>query len=164
MGYSVYIAFFIGFFGNIVVIYKLAIEPVKTAGSFPLLGLLFPSLTIFIAEALLIAVPAAIYIGLYHMKRTGAFAAEASVGVESNPYVYKVVPGKEQEVFLPLMVLTAKSLAKVMEKQEALTTNERDEFESILSKANKLLAGQVVGQPRRRDLIREAEKADRDMA
>lgn len=164
MGYSVYIAFFIGFIGNIVVIYKLAIEPVKTAGGFPVLALLFPSLTIFIVEALLIAVPVAGYIGLYHMKRTGAFAAEASVGVESNPYVYKVVPGKEQEVFLPLMILTAKGLAKVMEHQQTLTTSERNEFEATLSKAERLLSGQVVGQPRRRDLIREAEKADRNMA
>lgn len=145
MGYSVYIAFFIGFFGNIVVIYKLAIEPVDI----PWLASLFPRLTIFVAVALLFTVPVSVYIGLYHMKRTGAFAAEASVATESNPYIYKAAPGKEREVFLPLMILTAKGLAKVMDQQQTLTSSEREEFQAVLSKANMLLEGQAVGVQRR---------------
>ncbi|HEY5620036.1 MAG TPA: hypothetical protein VIK88_00080, partial [Candidatus Bathyarchaeia archaeon] len=69
MGYSTYIAFFIGFFGNIVVIYKLAVEPVILSNSIPILQSLFPRLTTFMAATLIITVPASIYIGLYHMKR-----------------------------------------------------------------------------------------------
>ena len=154
MGYSIYIAFFIGFFGNIVVIYKLA------ALDIPILQSVFPRLTTFMAAALIITVPASIYIGLYHMKRTGAYATETSVAVESNPYVYKVIPGKEQEVFLPLMILSARGLAKLMEQQQTLTTDERKEFETVLSKASKLLAGQGVGLPGQKGLLREAQRAE----
>ncbi len=157
IGYGTYLAFFIGFVGNIVVIYKLAIEPSIEKNSIPILATLFPRLTIFVAVALVVTVPASIYVGLYHMKRTGAFAAEASVAVESNPYVYKIQPGKEQEVFLPLMILTARGLAKVMEQHEALTKEEKKEFDAILVKANMLLTGEVVGRPRRK--VSPGEKA-----
>ena len=157
MGYGVYIAFFIGFFGNIVVIYKLAIEPVDI----PWLTSLFPRLTIFVAVALLVTVPLSVYIGLYHMKRTGAFAAEASVATESNPYIYKAMPGKEREVFLPLMILTARGLAKLMEQQQTLTTSEREEFQAVLSTANRLLEGQAVGVQGRRAFLKDAGKAQK---
>ncbi len=153
IGYGTYIAFFIGFFGNIIIIWRLAIEENKQ--NFPILASL--KLTTFLALALIITVPVSVYIGLYHLKRTGAYAAEASVAVESNPYVYKVQPGKEQEVFLPLMILTARGLAKVMEQHEALTKEEKEEFDAILSKANRLLTGQVVGRPRRKGSLEERE-------
>ena len=151
IGYGTYIAFFIGFFGNLVVIYELAIK--QAQDNFPILSSL--RLTTFMAIALVVTVPLSVYIGLYHLKRTGAYAAEASVAVEANPYVYRIQPGKEQEVFLPLMILTAKGLEKVMEQQEALTTQEKQEFEAILSKANKLLTGQFVGRPRRKLSVEE---------
>ncbi len=153
IGYGIYIAFFIGFFGNIIIIWRLAIEENKQ--NFPILASL--RLTTFMVLALIFTVPISVYIGLYHLKRTGAYAAEASVAVESNPYVYKIQPGKEQEVFLPLMILTARGLAKVMEQHEALTREEKEEFDAILVKANMLLTGEVVGRPRRK--VSPGEKA-----
>jgi hypothetical protein len=82
------------------------------------------------------------------MKRTGAFAADASVATEANPYVYKVIPGKEREVFLPLWVLTVRSLAKVLDQQKTMTIEEKRELEEILAKANALLEGQYIGLPK----------------
>ncbi len=79
------------------------------------------------------------------MKRTGAFAADASVSLEANPYVYRVVPGKEKEVLLPLMILTARGLAQVMDQLKTMTPEERSEFEDVLAKADILLKGQPVG-------------------
>lgn len=84
------------------------------------------------------------------MKRTGAFAADAAVQTESNPYVYRAVPGKEREVFVPLMILTARGLAKVMEQLKTMTPEERREFEDVLAKADGLLKGQAVGLPTQR--------------
>ena len=84
------------------------------------------------------------------MKRTGAFAADASVQTESNPYVYRAVPGKEKEVFVPLMILTARGLAKVMEQLKTMTPEEKGEFEAVLAKADVLLKGQAVGLSSRR--------------
>jgi hypothetical protein len=139
-GYNLYLAFPIGFASSIVVLYRLGVADNKY------LAPLFPSLTVFTIIGLVAALPVGIFAGLYHMKRTGAFAADASVATEANPYVYKVVPGKEREVFLPLWILTARGLAKMLDQQT--TPAERKELEDILSKANALLEGQYVGMPR----------------
>jgi hypothetical protein len=138
-GYGLYLAFLIGFASNIVVIYKLGVADNKY------LLPIFPSLTVFGIVALIVASPIAIFSGLYHMKRTGAFAADAAVQTESNPYVYRAVPGKEREVFVPLMILTARGLAKVMDQMKTLSPEEKREFEDVLAKADILLKGQAVG-------------------
>ena len=82
------------------------------------------------------------------MKRTGAYSAEASVLTESNPYVYRAIPGKEREVFLPLMMLTAKGLAKMLEQQHSMTLEDQREFQTVLDKANTLLEGASIGRPK----------------
>jgi hypothetical protein len=138
-GYGLYLAFLIGFASNIVVLYKLGVADNKYFAPF------FPSLTVFGIIALVVTAPIAILSGLYHMKRTGAFAADAAVQTESNPYVYRAVPGKEKEVFVPLMILTARGLAKVMEQLKTMTPEEKREFEDVLAKADGLLKGQAVG-------------------
>jgi hypothetical protein len=140
-GYNVYLAFIIGFASNIVVLYKLGIQGNHY------LEFLFPSLTVFIIIGLLVAIPAGILTGLYHMKRTAAFAADASVSTEANPYVYKTI-GKEKEVFIPLWVLTVRGLAKILERQESMTAEDKKELEEVLNKANALLEGQYVGLPK----------------
>jgi len=138
-GYGLYLAFLIGFASNIVVLYKLGVADNKYLFPF------FPSLTVFGIVALIVASPVAILSGLYHMKRTGAFAADAAVQTESNPYVYRLVPGKEKEVMLPLMILTARGLAQVMDQLKTMTPEERSRFEDVLAKADMLMKGQAVG-------------------
>jgi hypothetical protein len=136
VGYGTYIAFLIGFLSNIIVIYKLAIADTSLVS-------LFPHLTEFTAIAILVASPISVIIGLYHMRRTAAYAADASVATEANPYVYKITPGKEREVVFPLSILTARILLKLAE--DKLTVDEKGELEAILGKADKLLEGQSVG-------------------
>jgi hypothetical protein len=138
-GYGLYLAFSLGFASNLVVIYKLAVVDNKYLSPF------FPSLTVFAIVAVIVATPIAIFSGLYHMKRTGAFAADAAVQTESNPYIYRVTPGKEREVFVPLMILTARGLAKVMDQLKTMTPEERRDFEDVLAKADVLLKGEAVG-------------------
>ncbi len=154
-GYATYFAFIIGFFSNIVVIYSLSIKPTIISGGTvgDYLNFAFPHLTNFIIVAVLVATPVCIYLGLLHMKRTGAFAADASVSTESNPYVYRVVPGKEQEVLFPLLMLTAKGLAKVLDQQNIMTPEERKQFEEVLAKTDSLLMGQPIGLPKQQGLL-----------
>ena len=147
-GYNLYLAFLIGFASNIVVLFKLGVTDNKY------LAPLFPSLSLFTIIGLLVAVPVGIFAGLYHMKRSGAYAADAAVSLEANPYVYKLVPGKEQEVFLPLWVLTVRGLAKILDQEKTMTSEERKEMENLLEKANALLQGQGVGLPNQRRLGR----------
>jgi len=141
-GYNLYLAFLVGFASNIVVLFRLGISDNKYLSG------IFPTLSVFTVVGLLVAVPVGILTGLYHMKRTGAYAADASVTTEANPYIYKLVPGKEREVFLPLWILTARSLAKVLERQETMTMEDRKEMEDLLNKANSLLEGRYVGLPK----------------
>jgi hypothetical protein len=145
-GYNTYIAFFIGFASNVIVIYKLGISENKYLSTY------FGSLTLFAILALVVLVPLGISAGLYHMKRTGAYAADASVSIEANPYVYRIVPGKEQEVFLPLWILTVRGLAKVLDHQKGITPEERNELEDTLNKAQALLKGQIVGAPKKQSM------------
>jgi hypothetical protein len=136
VGYATYIAFFLGFLSSITVIYKLAIADTP-------LVTYFPHLTEFAIVAVVIFSPISVVIGLLHMRRTAAFAADASVSTEANPYVYKIVPGKEREVTVPLSILTARVLLKLGE--DKLTLDEKRELEAVLAKADKLLMGESLG-------------------
>ncbi|OLB71016.1 hypothetical protein AUI06_04990 [archaeon 13_2_20CM_2_52_21] len=150
IGYNTYFAFLIGFASNIIVIYKLGIAENKILSTIQI------GLTFFAVLALLIMVPLCISIGLYHMRRTGAFAAEASVGTESNPYMYKIIPGKEREVFLPLWIATVRGLARVLDREKTMTAEEKRQLEDILSKADALLKGEFIGYSGQQSLGRTA--------
>ena len=149
-GYNVYLAFLIGFASNIVVLYRLGVEPNDY------LHPLAPTLSIFIIEGLALAIPLGIITGLYHMKRTAAFAADAAVQTESNPYMYKAIPGKEREVFIPIWILTLRALSNLLDQHRTITTEDRQEMEDILNKANALLEGQYVGLPKRMGVRRSS--------
>ena len=136
VGYGTYIAFLIGFVSNIIVIYKLAIADTSLVS-------VFPHLTLFAVLAVVIASPVSVIIGLYHMRRTAAFAADATVSMEANPYVYKIVPGKEREVTIPLSIMTTRVLLKLA--GDKLTAQEKQDLEEVLAKADKLLMGHSVG-------------------
>jgi len=154
-GYGTYIALLMGYAGNIVVLYKLGVVGNR------LLEGIFTSLTVFTVFGILVSVPVAILLGLFHFKRTGAYSADASLSIEANPYVYKLIPGKEREVFFPLMVLTAKGLAKVMREQNVLSREEKEEFDNILAKADTLIQGSMIGNPRQNLPSAQVQQSDK---
>ena len=135
-----------GYASNIAVLYKLVVVDNKV------LAPEFSSLTVFTIFGILVSVPTAIVLGLFHVRRTGAYAADASLSVESNPYTYKLIPGKEREVLVPLMILTARGLAKVLEKQDSLDPREKAQFDRVLSKAATLMQGGTIGLTKQRDV------------
>lgn len=137
VGYSTYLALLVGIASNLLLFYRLGIQDID------LLHDWFTSLTLFAITAILILLPVSIGAGLYHMKRTGAYAADATVSAEQNPYAYKAIPGKEQQVLYPILALTLKGLVKVLEKQP-VTEEEKQEFEKALEKTNRLIQGEPV--------------------
>jgi hypothetical protein len=137
VGYGTYVALLVGIGQSLLLFYRLGVQYIS------FLKDVFPSLTLFSIVAIIVAVPVSIGFGFYHMKRTGAFAADASVSTEQNPYVYKIVPGKEQEVLYPVLALTLKGLVKVLE-HEPVTEDEKREFEEAITKTNRLIQGQSV--------------------
>ena len=90
-------------------------------------------------------IPISIYGGVFHLKKSGAYAADASLATEQNPYIYKAVPGKEEEVFIPLWMLTAKALAKMLDQQSNISPEDKKQFEEAIQKAEKLMTGGAVG-------------------
>lgn len=138
VGYSTYLALLVGIASNLLLFYRLGIQDID------LLHDWFTSLTFFAITAILVLLPVSIGAGLYHMKRTGAYAADATVSAEQNPYAYKAIPGKEQQVLYPILALTLKGLVKVLERQP-VTEEEKQEFEKALEKTNRLIQGEPVG-------------------
>src|SRR5438094_7772352 len=123
IGYGTYVAFPLGFASTMIIIYALAVVGV------PVIHNIFPHLYEFGIVGILIIVPISIYAGLYHIKRTGAYSAEASVLTESNPHVYRAIPRKERDALVPLITLPATALAKLMEHEASTTLEEQKEFE-----------------------------------
>jgi hypothetical protein len=148
-GYSLYVAFPLGFISTVIVVYSLGIKPVIESNPPTALGdflqLIFPRLTSFIIIGAFALIPLCIAFGLYHTKRTGPYEADASVMTEQNPYVYKAIPGKEMEVFIPLWLLTAKALAKILDQQNIMTIEEKQAFDKAIQKAVTLVEGKMVG-------------------
>jgi len=85
-------------------VYSLAIKPAIESGGAVggYLQTLFPHLVNFVIIGAVVLTPIAVSLGLCHIKRTGALKTDASVSTEENPNIYKAVPGKEDQVYIPL--------------------------------------------------------------
>ena len=122
MGYNTYLTFLLGYVTTIVTVYYLAIDNIL------LLKIIFPSFWLFCILALVVGVPVSIFMGLFHFKRSQAYSAEVDIGVEANPYFYKVTPGKERELQIPFTVANIDLTLAMARKLDVLTP----EAESIL--------------------------------
>jgi hypothetical protein len=122
MGYNTYLTFLLGYVTTIVTVYYLAINNIS------LLKIIFPSFWLFCILALVVGVPVSIFMGLFHFKRSQAYSAEVDIGVEANPYYYKVTPGKERELQIPFTVANIDLTLAMARKLDVLTP----ELESIL--------------------------------
>ncbi len=145
-GYSTYIAFPLGFISTVIVVYSLGIKPViESGGSLgAFLDFIFPHLLNFIVIGALILTPICIGFGSYHMKKR-PYEADISVSIEQNPYSYRAIPGKEEEVFIPLWVITAKAVARMLDQQNTLTPEEKKQLNEALQKAETLRQRKMVG-------------------
>jgi len=143
MGYATYLTFLLGYISTLITVYYLAIKNI------PELLNIFPKFVPFAVLSTMIGVPLSIVIGWLHLKRSAAFSAEADIGIEANPYYYKLIPGKE-EVYAPLyleLLVQMKRLAKV---QGLMSPEEISRIEDLERKLQILIDGGYVGNPRRR--------------
>ena len=128
MGYNTYLTFILGFVTTIVTVYYLAINNIE------FLKLMFPSLWLFSILALAVGVPLGIFMGLFHFKRSQAYSAEMDIGVEANPYYYKVTPGKERELQIPLTVANIDITLAMAKKFGVLTPELESELLQLREK------------------------------
>jgi hypothetical protein len=143
MGYATYLTFVVGWVSTLVTVYYLAIKNVP-----PLLDI-FPKFLPFVFLATVVGVPISVIVGWIHLKRSRLFSSEIDVSMEANPYNFILVPGKEAEVFYPVLLTQLRILRKLSESNQILTNAEKAELDQLEDKIMGLLRGRYVGTPRR---------------
>jgi len=124
------------------VTYFLAIE------NYPVLQAIFPTFGHYIAIVVGIGVPLLVLVGYFHYKRSQAYAAEAEINIEANPYWYKIPPGWNREVVFPLYLNMINLMLK-MSKNEKLAPDEIEKMSDIQKSLSNLIDGGYVGKPPR---------------
>ncbi len=142
LGYGTYLAFIVGIFGTLVSIYYLAVR------SAPDLLDIFPHFWVFAVVASVIGLPLSVLIGWGHLKRSSLWRTEVDIGVEANPYYYKLTPGFQKDVYAPLYLEVLRLVRKLSEREHLLTEEEKATILDIEKKMEILIAGGYVGKPR----------------
>ena len=146
IGYGTYLTFPLGYIGFLALIYSYFVLPLNLN-----LGILTSNVVIFEIAVARGMTPAGIILGYLHLKQTKAWTSEIEVSVEANPYNYKVTPGKEREAYAPITLLTLQLVRKIAEKDNILTSEEKQQLEVLESKMNTLLQGKYIVKPKRRN-------------
>jgi hypothetical protein len=142
-GYGIYLTFVLGYGSTLVTVYYLAIKNV------PSLLDIFPKFWPFAILATAIGVPLAVGLGWVHMKRSAGYTSEVDIGVESNPYNYKLLPGYWREAFAPLYLELLLQQKKMMQVQGILSEEDKARIEDLEKRLRLLIAGGMAGRPRR---------------
>jgi hypothetical protein len=129
---------------TLITVYYLAIK------NLPYLLDLFPHFETFAILATVIGAPVSVAIGWLHLKRSHAYGSEADITVESNPYSYKLTPGKEAEAFAPSYLETLKLVSKLLKSQNLLSKEDESRIDALENKLQTLIEGNMVGNPRRK--------------
>ena len=144
IGYGTYLTFLLGAINTLVVVWYLAIREIPNVES------LFGHFLQFAAVTTIIGVPLSVLLGWVHLKRSPAYRSEVDIGVEANPYNYRLIPGYWKEAFVPSYLELLVLLRRLMEAEKLLTDEDKARIESIEHKLKILLEGGIVGTPRTR--------------
>ncbi len=134
IGWSTYFALLFSGINTATVTYYLAIEKV------PFLVALFPSFLHYIVLALSIILPVLVLVGWFHYRKTAAYASEAEVNTENNPYMYRIPPGWNIEVLFPILLNMTKFMIK-SSNDEKLDDKNIQELDELEKKLDGLLKG-----------------------
>lgn len=141
-GYVTYLAFIVTSLNTMVTVYYLAIRNV------PDLDFIFPSFTVWVLFVVTAVTPLGVLLGWLHLKRSPAYRSELEVGVEANPYYYKLPPGYWKEALAPVMLELLRLNIKVLNK-ETLTDQEMKSLVELQKKMELLINGGYLGEPKR---------------
>jgi hypothetical protein len=142
IGYATYLTFILGAVNTLIVVWYLAIQNAPTIQS------IFGHFVPFAIIVTLIGVPLSIATGWMHLKRSPAYSSEQDIGVEANPYYYKLPPGYNREVFAPLYLELLLEVKRLLQAQNLLDSEEKSRIESLEQKLRVLIEGGFVGKPR----------------
>lgn len=142
IGYATYLTFLLGAVNTLIVVWYLAIREV------PAIQNLFGHFIPFAMVVILIGGPLSIAIGWIHIKRSPAFSSEMDIGVEANPYYYKLPPGYNREVYAPLYLELLVQLKRLLSAQGLLDSEENSKIKELEDKLKTLIDGGLIGKPR----------------
>ena len=151
-GWGTYFAFIFAAINTLTVTYFLAIE------EYPFLHDLFPTFVHYIVIISSIGVPILIGVGYVHFKRSLAYSAEADIVTEAHPYNFRILPGWNTEVVFPLYLTLSEMMIK-WTKDEKLNDADIEKLQVLQDKIQKLLKGEMVGEPRKKIDTSYAKKA-----
>jgi hypothetical protein len=137
MGWSTYFAFIFAAINTLVVTYFLAIEKV------PMLTDIFPSFLHYVFTLSIILIPVLVLIGWLHYRKTAAYGSEAEVQVETNPYIYKLPPGWNQEALFPTLLKMTEFMIK-FSNNEKFDDKNIEELNELQKKLDFLIKGGKV--------------------
>ena len=140
-GWMTYFAFIFSAVNTLVVTYYLAIERV------PFLIEIFPSFGHYVAIVAIIGIPLLATVGYAHYKRVPAYSSEVDIGVEQNPYVFKLLPGWNLKVVFPMYRLLTIMLLK-LSNNEKLSEDEVNEVKKVLTNIENLNKGGWINKPK----------------
>ena len=141
-GWSTYFAFIFGAVNTLVVTYYLAIEKI------PALVEIFPTFTHYVGWAILVGIPLLTIIGYAHYKKAPAYSSEVDIGIEQNPYVFKLPnKGWNQDVVFPMYRLLTIMLLK-LSNNEKLSDDEIAEIKKVLKDIDHLSQGGWINKPK----------------
>ena len=128
-GWSMYFAFIFAAINTLTVTYYLAIERV------PILVGIFPTFIHYVVIVGSLSIPILILVGYLHFKRTAAFAAEANVVIEANPFQRRVLVNSELSLKLNLKLI--KFLSNSYDETK-LSKSEKTEFDLLIKEISEL--------------------------
>ena len=137
--YSAYIALFIAISNWITIQYRLVLE------NAPVLGSVFNNLWTFLIAAVIIFSVVSV-LGGHYLHRKRQFRIEQELATEENPYLYKAAPGKERDLFIPVMILQMDTFEDLLRQNNALTDEKKRQFQSYKDELLKLAQGRPIGK------------------
>ena len=135
--YSAYIGLFVAITNWITIQYTLLLENV------PVLNVLFSNIWVFMIAATIVFTIISI-LGGHYIHRKRQFRLEQALSVEENPYLYKAAPGKERDLAIPMGILQLDALEELLRSNNALTEENKMQFETYRQGLMKLKDGQSL--------------------
>jgi hypothetical protein len=139
--YSAYIALFIAISNWITIQYRLVLE------NAPILSGIFSNMWTFLIVAVIVFSIISV-LGGHYIHRKRQFRIEQELAVEENPYLYRIMPGKEKELLIPVLMLQLEGLEDLLRQNNSLTEEKKRQFQNYKTGLLKLIEGQPIGKPK----------------
>jgi hypothetical protein len=137
--YSAYIALFIAISNWITIQYRLVLENI------PILNSVFSNIVVFLIVAVVLFSIISV-LGGHYIHRKRQFRIEQELATEENPYLYRAAPGKEKNLYVPILTLQLETLEDLLRQNNALTDEKKQQFENLKADLVTLAQGRPIGK------------------